>query len=186
MMTQAFYTGLSGLKSNQTAIDIQADNIANISTVGFRSYDTEFASLFEDNLKTSSAKTNNNTIGYGVEIQTSSMSKEPGTIILSEKSTDLAIMGNGWFGIQGQSATQYTRAGDFTFDRDNDLVTPDGHYVLGTMGENIGKDGKLTGILNEVKLGGVDSQEKLRFPKNLSFPTKPTENTKFIGNLGTL
>ena len=186
MMTQAFYTGLSGLKSNQSAIDIKADNISNISTVGFRSYDAEFASMFETPVTTTSNRTNNNGIGYGVQVQTTSMSKEPGTIILSEKSTDLAIIGNGWFGIQGHDKPVYTRAGNFTFDRDNDLVTQDGHYVLGTMGTNIGENNEITEVLDEVKLSGASSQEKLRFPKDLSYPTEPTQNAKFIGNLGTV
>lgn len=184
MMTKAFYTGLSGLKSNQTAIDLKADNLSNISTVGFRSYETEFASMFEDSLNTTATGTNNNSIGYGVQVQTTSMNRSPGTMVFSEKSTDLAILGDGWFGIQGQNEPLYTRAGNFTFDRDNDLVTQDGHYVLGTMGTNISEDNKITKIVDEVKLGAIEAQEKLRFPKNLSYPTKPTQNAKFSGNLG--
>ncbi|MFT5835838.1 MAG: flagellar hook protein FlgE [Sulfurimonas sp.] len=185
MMTQAFYTGLSGLKSNQTAIDLKADNLSNVSTVGFRSYEPEFASMFESSINTTAPGTSNNGIGYGVQIQTTSMNKDTGAMLHSEKSTDLAIMGEGWFGIQGENEALYTRAGNFTFDRDNDLVTQDGHYVLGTMGTNISEDNKITNIVEEVKLGGIDSQEKLRFPKDLSYPTEPTKNAKFLGNLGT-
>jgi len=51
MMTQAFYTGISGLRSNQTAIDVISDNLANISTTGYRGYNAEFSSLFENTLK---------------------------------------------------------------------------------------------------------------------------------------
>ncbi|WP_294964153.1 flagellar hook-basal body complex protein [Sulfurimonas sp.] len=185
MMTQAFYTGLSGLKSNQTAIDLKADNLSNVSTVGFRSYEPEFASMFETSINTTAPGTSNNGIGYGVQIQTTSMNKDTGTMLHSEKSTDLAIIGEGWFGIQGENEALYTRAGNFTFDRENDLVTQDGHYVLGTMGTNISEDNKITDIVEEVKLGGIDSQEKLRFPKDLSYPTEPTKNAKFLGNLGT-
>jgi flagellar hook protein FlgE len=185
MMTQAFYTGISGLKSNQTAIDVQANNMANISTVGFKAYGTEFASLFEKNLSTPSSKTHDNHTGHGVRVQAGSMSREPGTTLMSEKSTDLAIIGNGWFGIQGET-TSYTRAGNFTFDRENDLVTADGHYVLGTMGNNISENNELTEVLDGVKLGGVEAQEKLSFPKDLTYPTEPTKNAKFLGNLGTV
>ena len=47
MSFSTFNTGVSGLLTNQTAIDITSNNIANISTVGFRGYNTEFSSLYE-------------------------------------------------------------------------------------------------------------------------------------------
>ncbi len=184
MMTQAFYTGISGLKSNQSGIDIVTDNLANISTVGFRGYNTEFSSLFEDSLNTTSNAATNS-IGVGVEINATTMNRNTGTILLSERSTDLAIIGNGWFGIQGETNPMYTRAGSFTFDRDSDLVTPDGYYVLGTMGGNISAGGVLTGILAEVSLGEVTAQEKLRFPKTLTYPPEPSTTAKFLGNIGS-
>ncbi|MEA2090917.1 MAG: flagellar hook-basal body complex protein [Campylobacterota bacterium] len=187
MMTQAFYTGISGLKSNQTGIDILTDNLANISTVGFRGYNTEFASMFESSLNTAANSSSTaSSIGLGVQIQASTMNKDMGTIILSERSTDLAIVGNGWFGIAGEDEKMFTRAGDFTFDRESDLVTPDGHYVLGTKGGNISKDNVLTGILAEVPLGEVDAQEKLRFPKTLTYPPEATTTAKFLGNIGSV
>jgi flagellar hook protein FlgE len=186
MMTQAFYTGISGLKSNQTGIDILASNLANISTVGYRGYNVEFASMFEDSLNSTSGSTSN-TIGAGVKMQASTMNRDQGVIQLSDQSTDLAIVGNGWFGISGgdNSDNMYTRAGNFTFDVDSDLITPDGHYVLGTMGSNISADGVLTGILPEVPLGEVEAQQKLRFPKTLTYPPEPSTTAKFLGNLGS-
>nr|WP_321267317.1 flagellar hook-basal body complex protein [uncultured Sulfurimonas sp.] len=191
MMTQAFYTGISGIRSNQTGIDILSNNLANISTVGFRGYNTEFASMFEESLNTASgtlkSSTASSSVGLGVRTQASSMSRDQGSILLSNSSTDLAIVGNGWFGIQGgaDSRDMYTRAGNFTFDVDNDLVTTDGYYVLGTMGGNISDNNVLTSIKDEVTLGDVGTQEKLRFPKSLTYPPEPSTTAKFIGNIGT-
>ncbi len=185
MMTQGFYTGISGLKSHQTAIDIISNNIANISTVGFRGYNVEFSSLFEESINTSATTATSSSVGEGVRVGTSSMNRETGAMLLSDRSTDIAIRGNGWFGIQGEADMQYTRAGNFTFDRESDLVTADGYYVLGTMGGNISDDGVLTKALPEVPLGEVASQEKLRFPKTLTYPSLPTTNVKFIGNIGS-
>ena len=188
MMTQAFYTGISGLKSNQTGIDIVTDNLANISTVGFRGYNTEFASMFEDSLNTASSNSSTtSSVGLGVQMQASTMIRDQGVIQLSDQSTDLAIVGDGWFGIAGgdDQDTMYTRAGNFTFDRDSDLITPDGHYVLGTMGGNISADGLLTGVLAEVPLGEVGVQEKLRFPQTLVYPPEPSTSAKYLGNLGS-
>jgi flagellar hook protein FlgE len=183
MMTQAFYTGISGLKTNQTAIDIVSDNISNTATVGYRGYNAEFASLFEDSLSCVS-DTANSSIGDGVRIAGSSMTKDNGSIMLTDRNTDLAIYGDGWFGVSNEENTMFTRAGDFTFDKDSDLVTNEGLYVLGTKGNNISADNTLTAILDEVPLGDITTQEKLRFPKTLTYPAEPSTNAKFMGNIG--
>jgi len=182
MMTQAFYTGISGIKTNQHAIDVASNNIANINTVGFRGNTTEFTSVFEKTLNTTSGVSDS--VGIGSNIQAVSMQQEIGTIQLTDKSTDLAIMGNGWFGVQGPNKDpEFTRAGNFTFDANSDLVTQDGHYVLGTMGGNITNE-LVTNILSEVELGDVKKQEKLQFPKFLAYPPQASTSANFIGNLG--
>jgi flagellar hook protein FlgE len=186
MMTQAFYTGLSGLKTNQSAIDIVSDNLANTSTVGFRGYSSEFSSLFEGYLNTS---TNNigvdSSVGVGSQVATTVLNQTNGTLILSDKSTDLAIEGNGWFGIVKNGAPMYTRDGTFTFDKNRDLVTYDGFHVLGTMGGNIAGEA-LTAQLGETKLGEVGAQEKLNFPEALTFPPVPTSLASFYSNIGVV
>ena len=182
MLTQAFYTGIAGIKTHQSAIDVTADNLANVSTIGYKGYSTEFASLLEDSINTTSKNTSN-TIGIGSRIQTTNMSGGVGSIILTERNTDIAIRGDGWFGVTDDTSVQYTRAGNFTFDENNDLVTNDGFYVMGTKGGNISGE-TLSSVIDEIKLGDVNSQEKLRFPKNLSYPAEPTTNVNFFGNLG--
>lgn len=182
MMTQAFYTGISGIQNSSTGIDILSNNLANINTVGYRGYTTEFASLFEDSLATTAGL--GQSVGLGVQVQASSMVLDQGSLALSDKNTDIAIMGEGWFGIQSIGEPQYTRDGTFTFDENNDLVTTDGYYVLGTMGNNISENDILETTLDEVKLGDVASQEKLRFPKTLTYPGEATNNVKFSANLG--
>lgn len=182
MMTQAFYTGISGIKNNATGIDVLTNNIANINTVGFRGYTTEFSSMFEDAVTT--ATVSGSSIGSGVQVQTTSMMKEQGTLALSDRSTDIAILGDGWFGVKGEDDAIYTRDGAFTFDENSDLVTVDGLHVLGTMGGNIGDGDVLTGKIDEVALGEITAQEKLRFPKTLSYPPEPTTEAKFLANLG--
>ncbi len=180
MMTQAFYTGLSGIKSQQTAMDIEADNIANISTIGFRGSNVEFSSLFETAINST---TNNSTIGIGSKVQATSMNTQTGTIQLTDKNTDLAISDDGWFGIKNGAETLYTRAGDFVFDSNSDLITLDGMYVLGTMSNNIEGE-TLTKEVPETLLGDIETQETLRFPKSLTYPPVATLNSSFYGNLG--
>jgi len=182
MMTQAFYTGISGLQNNATGIDVVSNNIANINTVGYRGYTTEFSTMFEDSISTSTVS--GSSVGSGVQIQATSMMRTQGTLAGSDRSTDIAILGDGWFGVQGGQAPIYTRAGDFTFDKNSDLVTTDGYYVLGTIAGNISADNVLTGKKDEVLLGDLTKQEKLRFPKTLTYPPEPSTKAKFLANLG--
>jgi len=182
MMTQAFYTGISGIKNNATGIDVVSNNIANISTVGYRGYETEFSSIFEETVNMTTLS--GSSTGYGVQVQATSMITEQGALALSDKSTDIAIVGDGWFGVQGANKPIYTRDGAFTFDKNNDLVTTDGYYVLGTRGGNISEDNILINKIDELPLGDVKSQEKLRFPKTLTYPPEASTNAKFLANLG--
>lgn len=182
-MTQAFYTGLSGLKSQQQAIDVVADNLSNVSTVGFRGYTAEFSNMFEEMINTDAqASSVDSSVGIGTKLNTVTMNESMGVFRLSDRSTDLAILGDGWFGIQGESEPFYTRDGSFTFDANRDLVTHDGYYVLGTMGTNIDEE-ILTEKLYTIPLSDVATQEKLRFPANLTIPAEPTTIAKFYGNL---
>jgi flagellar hook protein FlgE len=183
MMTQAFYTGVSGLKTSSSGIDIISDNLANVNTVGFRGNNYEFSSLFEDMIVTADS-TVDSSIGLGSSVQATPMLKSSGTYLSSDRSTDLAIFGDGWFGIRAGDDTLYTRNGTFGFDRNSDLVTTDGNYVLGTMAGNI-SDGVLTNPMEETPLGDVSTQESLRFPSMLTYPAQPTTNVEFSGNIGT-
>lgn len=186
-MIQAFYTGITGLMAGQSAIDVSADNISNVSTVGFRGYEAEFAALFEDAKGTMNTSTNPSTIGGGVRLQATTIDLSEGSYALSDRSTDMAIEGDGWFGVVNRNQNEYTRAGAFTFDQNSDLVTVDGLYVLGSMGGNIDfTTNTLTEALQEVPLKDVNSQEKLSFPNTLTFPAVPTTFAKYIGNVGTL
>ena len=182
MMTQAFYTGISGIRSSQFAIDVTSDNMANVSTTGFRGAEYEFASLFEGDINTSNALSSS-TVGVGSRLQATTLKEGQGSLELSDRSTDIAILGDGWFGIQGNNEPIYTRDGAFSFDANDDLVSLDGLHVLGTMGGNI-NDTILSAKLDEIVLGDVNSQEKLRFPKYLTYPPEATSNAKFVGNLG--
>jgi len=184
MMSQAFYTGISGMKSSQYAIDVVSDNLANVSTVGFRGYETEFSSMFGDMIGTSGGGSVDSSVGVGATLSSTSMMQANGSLFLSDKSTDLAIDGDGWFGVKTDGDPVYTRDGTFTFDSNSDLVTHDGYHVLGVMGGNISND-VLTGVLDDVPLGNVASQEALNFPQSLTYPAEPSTLATFIGNIGT-
>ncbi len=183
-MIQAFYSGISGLKAYSAGIDVVSGNLANTNTVGYRGYNAEFASMFEKSLVTANAGIVNSSIGVGTTLKATAMIQTNGSLMLSDKSTDMAIDGDGWFGVQGYDKPVFTRDGSFTFDANDDLVTADGLHVLGTMGNNISDDDVLTSTLNEITLSDVSAQEKLRFPKSLTYPAEATTNAKFLANVG--
>ncbi|MFK5936785.1 MAG: flagellar hook-basal body complex protein [Sulfurimonas sp.] len=183
MMTQAFYTGLTGLKASSQAIDVISDNLANTSTIGFRGYTTEFSSMFEEAINTNSVGSSiQSSIGVGSRVNSIVMDQSQGVLQLTQSGNDLAILGDGWFGTQANAQTFYTRDGNFTFDANRDLVTQDGMYVLGTMGNNI-TNGVLSEQLFEIPLTDVGQQESLAFPQELYFPPTPTSQATFSGNL---
>jgi len=182
-MTQAFYTGLSGLRASSQAIDVISDNLANTSTIGFRGYNTEFANMFETAINTTAnASSVNSSVGVGTSVNAIVMDQSQGVLQLSPSANDLAILGDGWFGVQGFEQTYYTRDGSFIFDANRDLVTQEGLFVLGTMGNNIADD-VLTEQLFEIPLSDVGEQEKLSFPKELYFPPIATTEASFSGNI---
>jgi len=182
-MTQAFYTGLSGLRASSQAIDVISDNLANTSTIGYRSYSTEFSNMFEAAIHTNSGGSSvNSSVGVGTSVNAIVMNESQGVLQLSPSANDLAILGDGWFGLQGNNETVYTRDGSFTFDSNRDLVARDGFFVLGTKGNNI-TDGVLTEQLFEIPLDDVGNQEKLSFPPEVYFPPVASTEATFSGNL---
>ncbi len=186
-MIQAFYSGISGIKAHQDAIDIVSDNLANVESAGFRASDAEFASIFEKAKNTTGLSSSvDSSIGVGTQVTATPLNLQQGTIQNSDRNTDLAIVGDGWFGIEGAGERYFTRNGTFGFDENRNLVTPEGMYVLGTIGKNIDPiKNVLTEELSDVALGDVKKQEKLKLPETLDYPAQPTRNIEFFGNLGT-
>ncbi len=184
-MNQAFLTGLNGVQLHEFGIDNISNNLANINTIGYRASTVEFATLFEKVMVQGESKSPmENTVGIGGRIQANTMDRSRGTLMLTDSSTDLAIDGDGWFGVKHKSGeVLYTRAGNFTFDAERSLVAYDGMYVLGTIGNNI-QNGVLTQVLSEVPLAASNAQQTLNFPRDLVYPVEPTTEVSFSGNLG--
>jgi len=183
-MIQAYYTGVNGMQTSSSGIDVVSDNLANVNTTGFRGSNYEFSSLFNTALSTTGEGPTSDSIGTGAVLQATPMMENSASYTITNRNTDLAIMGDGWFGVQSYGDVSYTRDGAFGFDSDSYLVSNKGEYVLGTMGANISGDDVLTKKVDDVPLGGVNQQTKLRFPKSLSYPSEPTTKATFSGNLG--
>lgn len=161
----SMYTGVSGLIAHGEALGVTADNIANANTTGFKGSRAEFQDIIAKNLK---GILGGNQIGRGVKIGAVNPIMAQGNVDATEKSTDLAISGDGFFVVKGTDGQQFTRDGSFRFDRDGYLVTNDNQRVQGFTADEQGR------IIN--KTGDI------RFPRAL-VPAKATSEVKMDLNL---
>ncbi|MDD2781836.1 flagellar hook-basal body complex protein [Sulfuricurvum sp.] len=209
-MTQGYYSGITGIQTHQYGLDVISDNLANVGTTGYKASTTEFADLFSKAIGNNTPTSND--IGYGVKLQATSFQMQQGALMPSDRFNDLALEGNGWFGVMTTNDKHYyTRDGSFAFDTFQQvagdvnsasarLVTGDGMYVKGTMLTNFaynstfdygdfdsnGTTGAylITNPTNEAELTGANEQGILEFPTRLAYPVVPTTETSFFGNLG--
>jgi len=192
-MIQSIYAGVSSLQSFQTGIDVLANNIANVNTVGFKGSTTEFSNLYEKAVNTSGNAITSMQSGLGVQVNTTALDLSLGSYYQSDSITDLAIAGDdGWFGLTGPNNQEFfTRAGNFRFDpysadgvqTDARLINPDGFLVTGTLANNTANS-ILSPVVDFLDLGNVESQEALIFPNELTFPVIPSTQADFFGNIG--
>ncbi|WP_029689039.1 flagellar hook protein FlgE [Thermoanaerobacter sp. A7A] len=138
-MLRSMYSAVSGLKAHQARMDVIGNNIANVNTVGYKASRMTFKEIFSQTIKGASAPqgngggTNPQQIGLGVAIASIDTLFTRGGAQRTDNPTDLSIDGNGFFIVSNGGANVYTRAGNFSFDSQGDLVTPDGYKVLGWM-----------------------------------------------------
>jgi flagellar hook protein FlgE len=143
-MIASLYAGISGLSANATAMTVIGDNIANVSTTGFKGNRSHFANVLSTSLGGDSATGN---VGRGVEFWGTNAQWTQGSMENSPNATDLAINGKGFFMVQdGSGANFYTRAGSFTFDKNGYLVNPDGLKLQGYQVDAQGNVGTITSV----------------------------------------
>lgn len=145
-MMRSLFAAISGLRAHQSMLDVTANDIANVNTVGFKGSRTSFKDALSQTQAGASAPstslggTNAQQIGLGVQTGAISNMTGSGAIQSTGNPLDLAVQGTGWFrvaAIQTPGApptfgtVQYTRAGNFTTDASGNLVTQDGSFVLG-------------------------------------------------------
>jgi len=127
-MIGSLYAGISGLNANATAMTVIGDNIANVNTTAFKSNRSAFANVLSQSLSGSSG----NDIGRGVAFWGTSPAWSQGSLENTASPTDLSINGKGFFLVNDASGTTYfTRAGQFYFNQDGDMVNPDDMNVQG-------------------------------------------------------
>lgn len=205
-MMNAFYNGISGVKSNSFGIDISANNIANVNTIGFKNSNAEFKDVFYKTITSQSANLGQG--GYGSTSASSKLDFSQGSPVASEGEFDVALQGKGFFGVLGSDGgAYYTRNGSFRRDANGYLVDSYGNYVLGTMNPaftGINYSDRVAGLMGDYldtgtpvnngftigsndsfTLGTTTSQGAIKVPVNMYLPPQVTQNVKWSGSLNT-
>lgn len=130
-MQRSLFSGVSGLTNHQAILDITANNLANVSTPGFKGSRTSFATAMNQTQSAGSAPgsqtggTNPRQVGLGVSNSSIDVDMRQGALLSTGRTLDLAIQGNGFFKVtrvNPQDGTFYSRVGNFGFDQQDDLV----------------------------------------------------------------
>lgn len=148
-MLKGLYATYTGLINEQNRMDILTNNLANANTVGYKkegSTSESFKDVLSFKLKDESVGVGlAQHIGWnnpGVKIGENYTDFTQGSFRITDNTYDLALAGEGFFAIEftnkaGETSTKYTRAGEFTLNREGYLVTDDGDYVLDTQNRRI-------------------------------------------------
>ena len=135
-MIQSLFSGVSGMLTNQSEMDIIGNNIANANTTAFKSSSADFTESF---MQISRAATVNQPVGIGVglgaQVSGTETNFDQGVFQTTNVPTDMAINGSGFFVVQSVSGNDsVTRNGAFVEDSNGYLRTTDGNFLMGTTG----------------------------------------------------
>ncbi|WP_163226452.1 flagellar hook protein FlgE [Campylobacter fetus] len=181
-MMRALWAGVTGLQAHQIAMDVEGDNIANVNTVGFKYSRASFADLFSQTAKVATAPQgdlggkNSMQIGLGTQINSVTKIFKQGSVQTTDKNTDLAIQGDGFFVVSpdGGKTYKYTRNGDFSRDSLGNFVDKNGYIVQGWLRNED------TGTIDPT--GPV---KNIQIEPGLSTPARATTEVALIGNLNS-
>jgi flagellar hook protein FlgE len=164
----SFATALTGLESNNTALNTIANNLANMNTVGYKDQTDQFSTLFYQQLN--GGPNGGVQVGVGTQIATTETDFSDGSPTATAQSTDMALQGNGFFVINDNGQQELTRAGDFVLSNSGALQTTSGASVMGYPAAN-----------GSISLGsGV---QPIILPLGQSLPATPTSSMNIQANL---
>lgn len=141
----AFNTGLSGLRAASVDLDVTGNNIANASTVGFKGSEVQFGDLYASGFLSGAT----NAIGDGVKVQSVNQTFGQGNISFTDNGLDMAIDGDGFFILNNDGEVRYSRAGQFTINKDGFVVNNQGMRVQGFQADD---DGNLSGVRGDLMI----------------------------------
>ncbi|ART79751.1 flagellar hook protein FlgE [Oceanisphaera avium] len=160
----SFNIALSGVNAAQKDLDVTANNIANVNTIGFKESRAEFADVYANSIF-ANAKTQT---GSGVQTAAVSQQFHQGALQFTDNSLDMAINGSGFFVVSNEIGSldrTFTRAGAFRLNNEGFVTNSQGHF-LQTYKAN--SDGSPAGL-------GINSTQPLRIPDKAGQPQQTAE-----------
>ncbi len=181
-MMRSLWAGVSGLQAHQIAMDVEGNNIANVNTIGFKYSRVNFADLLNQTSKIATAPQGElggkNPMQVGLGTQAASITKifKQGSIQTTDKNTDLAIQGDGFFVISpdGGRTYKYSRNGDFVFDAKGNFVDNNGYIVQGWLRDPATNEIDSTGPIKNITI-----------PPGLTTPANATSEVALKANLNS-
>jgi flagellar basal-body rod protein FlgF/flagellar basal-body rod protein FlgG len=132
-MSSGYYAACAGLASRTQALDTIANNLANVSTTGFRASHNIFRSVLATASNPSLSLLNQDANEYGV-LGGTQLDSAQGALVPTGNPLDMAVEGPGYFAVKTASGQVYTRGGNFRVSPQGQLVTAAGDQVLGDGG----------------------------------------------------
>lgn len=193
-MMRSMFSGVSGLKNMQMAMDVIGNNMANVNTPGFKRSRVVFQDTLYQAMRGGAAPTDStggtNPMGVGMGMAVSSVDQihTGAAAQASSRMTDMAIDGNGYFVINTNGETSYTRSGAFSFDKLGNLVTSEGGIVQGWLADPDGyidaSVSKVTGInISAYNLMAPKATSEMKVTGNLDSKTEANDLTTW--DIGT-
>ena len=149
-MMRALWSAASGMKGQQTNMDVIANNIANVNTYGGKKIRAEFQDLIYQNIREAGASSGADSqyptglqVGLGTRVSATNRIFTQGPLQTTDNPTDIGIQGEGFFRItMPDGTTAYTRDGSFKLDSNRRMVTSDGYPLADniTIDENAPSD----------------------------------------------
>ncbi len=140
-MNRAMYSGVAGLKTHQTRMDVIGNNIANVNTVGYKAQAALFSELLYQNSSNATGPNSNTGLGginpkqVGLGVKMASISTNitlPGSAETTNNPFDIRITGDSFFVVNNGRDNLFTRDGSFKVDAAGNLVmSSNGYKVMG-------------------------------------------------------
>jgi flagellar basal-body rod protein FlgF/flagellar basal-body rod protein FlgG len=132
-MSSGYYAACTGLMSRTQSLETIANNLANVSTSGFRASHNNFSSVLATTGDSPVSALNEDTNQYGV-LSGTQLDNSQGALVPTGNELDLAVEGPGFFTVQTAGGPMYTRGGNFRVSPQGQLITSAGDQVLGDNG----------------------------------------------------
>lgn len=173
-----------GAKAQSRRLEVIANNLANVNTVGFKPDQAAFQARFSEAIQNGESwagSQTRNDIGGGVKVIETLTDFSPGRLQRTGNDTDMSIIGNGFFQVEGEQGQRLlTRAGAFKLDNVGRLMTANGHRVLDAGGTPIQIDPRLPWTIST---DGLVQQAGTGIPLAIVQPSDLNELNKAGDNL---